>query len=212
MCNCILCNSKQVTSYYNTPLHHFLLCGNCTTVFRHPNNYVSAQAEKARYLTHNNDVENKGYQNFVKPLTKAISRDFNSFAKGLDFGAGTGPVAAKILSEKGYDISLYDPFFHPSKETLQTQYDFIICCEVMEHFHKPIQEFKLLRSLLKPNGKLYCMSSLWEGTLTEFSKWYYKNDCTHTIFYNPANLVLLKELSGFENVVIEGKAIIFSVD
>jgi len=38
-------------------------------------------------------------------------KDFNTNHKGLDFGAGTGPVISKVLKDKGYCIAQYDIFF-----------------------------------------------------------------------------------------------------
>jgi len=56
---------------------------------------------------------------------------------------------------------LYDPFFHPKSELLAKKYDFIIACEVIEHFHDPRKEFELLYKLLNQGGKLYLMTDLY---------------------------------------------------
>lgn len=199
---CILCGSTETSEYFKDEQHHFLVCEDCTTVFRHPENWVSLSDEKQRYLAHENNVEDIGYQNFVKPLVTEVSANVPNTALGLDFGAGTGPVAAKLLIEKGYSIALYDPFFHPDTAVLENKYDFIICCEVIEHFHNPCKEFRILKNLLKPNGKLYCMTTLWNGNPKEFKTWWYKNDSTHTLFYNAVNLKFIQESCSFENVTV----------
>jgi hypothetical protein len=36
---------------------------------------------------------------------------FTIEAKGLDFGAGPGPVIATILREQHYKVDLYDPYY-----------------------------------------------------------------------------------------------------
>ena len=60
------------------------------------NTFISAEAEKARYLTHNNDVEDERYQQFVSPITSAVMKQVQPLRTfGLDYGAGTGPVIAK---------------------------------------------------------------------------------------------------------------------
>ncbi len=209
MASCILCNSSTTSEYFRDENHHFLVCNACTTVFRHPNTWMVPSAEKERYLAHHNNVDDTGYQKFVMPLVKAVSSNFYN-ASGLDFGAGTGPVAAKLLTERGYSVALYDPFFHTDIGVLEKQYDFIICCEVIEHFHKPLKEFKLLKNLIKPNGKLFCMTTLWAGNVVEFAGWWYKNDSTHTLFYNPTNLNFIKENANFSKVSINGNIIEFN--
>jgi 2-polyprenyl-3-methyl-5-hydroxy-6-metoxy-1,4-benzoquinol methylase len=171
--------------------------------------YVSKTEEKDRYLTHNNDVNDPRYQNFVSPLFTTVNSDFPKTAKGLDFGAGTGPVIAKMLSEKGYSVALYDPFFHPNTEVLEKQYDFIVCCEVMEHFHNPNKEFKLLERLLAPKGKLYCMTDLVPKNI-KFSDWYYKNDNTHVVFYSERNLQWIQRHFGFSKLEVNSRLIVFT--
>lgn len=118
-----------------------------------------------RYQKHNNDIEDDGYQQFVSPITLAIMRDFTQNHKGLDFGAGIGPVIFKILKDQGYMIRLYDPFFHNYPNLLKAQYDYIAVCEVIEHFHDPKKEFSLLKKLLRQNGKLYCMTNIYMNIL-----------------------------------------------
>jgi hypothetical protein len=70
-----------------------------------------AAEEKERYLTHNNDITDPRYQKFVQPVVNAVMENFSTASKGLDFGAGAGPVAAEVLGGKGYSVKLYDPFF-----------------------------------------------------------------------------------------------------
>ncbi|QIE58007.1 class I SAM-dependent methyltransferase [Rasiella rasia] len=212
MTSCILCNNETIESYYKDNRHDFLKCTSCTSVFRNPLHYLDAAAEKERYLSHNNDINDTGYQHFVFPIIDAVARTFSSDKIGLDYGAGTGPVITKLLAEKGYTMKLYDPFFHPNTGVLQETYDFIVCCEVMEHFHHPLKEFRRLQRLLKPNGKLFCMTNTWETTKTisDFKKWYYKNDPTHVIFYNGENLERIKNEVGFSEIVIDDRLITIS--
>jgi SAM-dependent methyltransferase len=209
MVSCILCNSQNISDYFKDEKHYFLECTSCSTVFRDPETWITASGEKKRYLAHQNDVEDKGYQKFVKPLIEAVIANFQNTALGLDFGAGTGPVAARLLSERGYEIALYDPFFHTDEVVLEKKYDFVICCEVIEHFHFPVKEFKLLKTLLKPDGKLFCMTNLWEGNTKEFGRWWYKNDSTHTLFYNHKNLKVIRESYNFKKVTITNNVIEF---
>jgi Methyltransferase domain len=62
----------------------------------------------------------------------------------------------------------------------------------MEHLHDPLKEFGLLKSLLKPQGKLYCMTHLYDESI-DFAKWYYKNDKTHVCIYQKETVKFLQE-------------------
>jgi len=181
-------------------------CGQCTGVFLDPACYVSREAEKRRYEEHNNNVEDPRYQKFVAPIVSLVVERFGAGHAGLDFGAGTGPVIAKLLREKGYDIALYDPFFWDDPVALEKTYDFIVCCEVIEHFRFPAKEFRLLKSLLNPGGILFCMTNLYSEK-TDFKKWYYKNDPTHVFFYHQNTIVRIKSLMGFSSVENAGGVI-----
>lgn len=176
--NCPLCHHN------GNPFHEneFLECNNCHGIYRHHIFYLSREEEQKRYETHNNDVNDDRYRQFVSPITNCVLRDFRPEHTGLDFGAGTGPVISKILKENGYNIAQYDPFFINSKHLLQQQYDYIVCCEVIEHFQNPASEFNLLRGMLKPDGQLICMTHIYDHKIP-FPNWYYKNDPTHVFIY-----------------------------
>ncbi len=188
----------------------YYLCGGCGAVFLSPEYRLSAEGERARYLSHQNDVNDAGYQNFVKPIVSAVMENFNESHSGLDFGSGPGPVVSKLLGDKGYQVRLYDPFFCDDAAALETVYDYIVCCEVIEHFKDPVKEFKLLRSLLKDNGKLICMSLLYHPEI-DFDKWRYKNDTTHLIFYQKKSLEWIRSRFAFSSLAIEGRLIVFSL-
>ena len=208
---CPLCRNKDPQQFYQDKLNHFYQCPNCSGLFRPADNIPNSAAEKARYETHNNDVNDPGYRNFVKPLVDHIKTNFSaSDSIGLDFGAGTGPVAAVMLSEAGFQINLYDPYFHPDISVLGTTYDFIICCEVMEHFNDPAEEFKTLKTLLKPNGQLLCKTDLYHQGI-KFEKWYYKNDPTHVFIYTKNTLEWIAKEYNLKLSYIDDRSPVFSL-
>lgn len=188
----------------------FLQCGRCLSVQVAAGQLPAADREKALYLTHNNDVDDPRYQAFVSPVTQAILAEQSPDKTGLDFGAGPGPVIRHQLAQHGYKITLYDPFFHNDINALNGQYDFIISCEVIEHFHQPAVEFDRLHKLLKPGGSLYCMTELFSATL-DFQRWYYKNDPTHVFFYHADSLPLIAGRFGFKSYRQDGRLIVFSI-
>jgi len=205
---CPLCYSES-KFFHRSREKDYYRCVHCSGVFMSAKCFLSPEAEKARYETHNNDVDDPGYQNFVRPLVDAVMVDFPRGSHGLDFGAGTGPVLSNMLIDAGYEMTLYDPFFHPNEKALKRQYDFIVSCEVIEHFNHPAQEFELLRNLLKPGGKLYCKTDpLTEET--DFEKWYYKNDPTHVFFYNDACCHYIKRQFEFFQYARTGRVLHFA--
>ncbi len=171
--------------------------------------YMSFDNEKKHYSHHNNDVNDKGYQNFVSPITSSILKDYTPKDKGLDFGAGTGSAISKVLTDNQYQISQYDPYFHNHPNLLENQYNYIACCEVVEHFHHPDKEFELLKKLLFPDGKLYIMTHLYDSAI-DFENWYYKNDTTHVFMYQKETMQYIKSTFGFTDVLIENRLIVFT--
>jgi len=187
----------------------YFYCNDCHAIFMSPDSHLSDQQEKECYGTHFNDVKDIRYQEFVSPIVHAVGRDYQAgLHRGLDFGCGTGPVISFLLQKKGFDISLYDPFFHNTPQALDKKYDFIVCCEVIEHFHHPKEEFQLLHSLLLPGGKLYCMTELYSEDI-DFDHWNYKNCPTHVFFYSLRTLNRLKTMFDFKKLTVRDRLIIF---
>lgn len=173
--------------------------------------FVDPTEEKQRYEEHNNDIHDPEYQKFVSPITESVLNDFDQNVIGLDFGSGTAPVISHVLSQKGHEMQQYDVFFAPNKDALNRKYDFIACCEVVEHFHDPAKEFKLLRSLLKPNGKLYIMTNMITKP-ERFANWYYRRDPTHVFFYTPETFGYIKEEFGFDGLTLDKRLITLSLN
>ena len=205
--HCPLCNNNSKI-FYKYKLQLYYQCNNCFGIFVDRNLILDKEAEMLRYKEHNNDVEDKRYQKFVSPITSAVLKEFSPKDKGIDFGAGTGPVISKILKDKNFNIVQYDPFFYNSPNLLEKKYDYIVCCEVMEHFNHPKKEFLLLKKLLMPNGKLFCMTDIYNESI-DFHNWRYKNDQTHIFIYHKKSIQWIKEQFGFLNVTIYGKLITF---
>ncbi len=206
---CRLCNA-ETTFFFEFRGNRYYRCSCCLSLMLDPQKYLSLESEKKLYEEHNNDVEDPRYQQFVTPILEKVEHRFDQGHLGLDFGAGTGPVITKLLREKGYNIELYDPFFWNDHKVLELRYDFIVCCEVIEHFHNPGKEFELLRLLLKPGGSLYCMTIVYSEDI-DFGKWHYKNDPTHVFFYHERALAWIKEHYDFSALRREGRLIQFEV-
>ena len=170
---------------------------------------LSLEQQKNRYLLHQNHLEDQGYLDFVSPILETVRSGYATDAVGLDFGCGHTPVISQVLKSENYKIDIYDPVFYPEKVFLGKTYDFIICCEVMEHFQEPKKEFDLLAQLLKPSGNLICMTSVYSEDI-DFSSWYYKNDPTHVFLYRKETLDFISQRFGFSRVKVHGSLVIFS--
>jgi len=175
LCNAILIHKKD-TYYYD--------CTTCKAIVKDEKYYLPADEEKARYKAHNNDVNDTRYQHFTSPITNYIIEKFSPMHKGLDFGSGTGPVISSMLLKKAYDIVQYDPFFAPNQAVLTNTYDYIVSCEVFEHFYNPKQEIDRLVSLLKPNGVLLIMTLIYNNEI-DFNSWHYRKENQQYLDRNP---------------------------
>ncbi len=207
MITCTLCNSKSLSSIRaDGKAHAYYHCANCDLRFLNPEFHLSNADEKKRYLTHNNDVEDLGYQKFVTPLLEEIKKLKPAPSSGLDFGAGTGPVLSKLLKESGYDVALYDPYFWPDKSVLNRSYDFVCACEVIEHFYEPKKEFELLKMLLKDRGALGIMTHIFSPA-QDFDTWYYRRDPTHVSFYSRRTFEWIGKAYEFKSVNFVGERV-----
>ncbi len=205
---CPLCLSP--TSHFTVSRSkEYFQCPKCGAVFLSPEYHPSLEDEKNRYLFHNNDVNDAGYREFVRPIVENVVKYFSKDCLGLDFGCGTGSVISKLLCDKGYNIKQYDPIFFDRPELLRELYDYIICSEVVEHFHAPAKEFRLLKNLLKPEGKLFCMTERYSPEV-DFERWYYKNDLTHVFFYQERTFDWIKNNYNFISLTFDGRLAILT--
>lgn len=209
--NCTLCNTETESFYYYEKFdRHYNRCPNCKAVLMHFDDYPTPEEEINRYESHNNDVEDPRYQKFVAPLVEKITAAHDTDSLGLDFGAGTGPVITKMLNEQGYEVNVFDPFFDNHPELLKLNYDYIVSCEVIEHFHEPYREFKQLKNMLKPSGSLFLKTDVYTDE-RDFHAWYYKSDETHVFFYHPETFEWIKTEFGFSSLHIDGRHITLSL-
>lgn len=193
--NCTLCDTildKMADEYY-------FICGTCGAYVKDKKYYVSSKQEKDQYEEHNNDVNDVRYQKFTSPITNAIFEKQTIEHLGLDYGCGTGPVISKQLIDKDYQVKLFDPYFYPDRDFKNYQYDYIYSCEVFEHFYQPKQEIEMLVGLLKPRGRLYVMTHLYNSEI-DFKNWYYRKDPTHVFIYT---LKTIKYIVNKHNLIID---------
>ncbi|WP_301003685.1 methyltransferase domain-containing protein [Arsukibacterium sp.] len=182
--NCPLCRATAPQLYHQDKQRSYFRCHLCALVFADRASLLSRDAEYAQYLLHNNDLNDAGYRQFLSRLSEPLLARLTCVGhSGLDFGCGPGPLLAKMLTEAGQQMQLWDPYFAYNPAALQCQYDFICCTEAIEHFVNPYQEWQLWMQLLKPAGLLAIMTKRYTDSAA-FSGWHYKNDPTHVSFFH----------------------------
>ena len=184
---CPLCLSPDAAPFHisreKSMERDFFLCPRCDLVFVPGKYHIGAEAEKERYLTHNNDPADEDYRGFLDRLLSPLQHHLPAGASGLDYGAGPGPALLLMLRERGFEASMYDPYFHPDAAALERTYDFITCTETLEHFAAPRKELDTFQALLKPSAWMGVMTGMLESW-TDFADWYYHRDPTHVSFYS----------------------------
>lgn len=192
--SCPLCSS-QSAFFCNCQGRVFYICETCDLVFVSPSDRLTPKGEKNRYLEHNNNPEDKGYQRFLYPVVETVLLNHESPAAGLDYGCGTGSPLPGMLREHGFYMDVYDPFFAPHKEVFGKKYDFITCTEVVEHMRCPGEDIFTLWSMLKPGGGLF-IKTQFRIPSCDFSNWHYIRDLTHIVLYSEKTMKwLAKTLS-----------------
>ncbi len=186
----------------------YIRCKRCEATYVASNHLPDRQSEYSHYLSHENNIFDPRYRQFLSKLTKPLLSRLHANSSGLDFGCGPGPALAHMMTEAGHKMELFDPFFSPKRipppkprlskgnitprpdNPLNATYDFITCTEAVEHFHFPAKEYARLESLLRPGGWLAIMTSFQDDD-TSFANWHYRKDPTHVVFYKEATFKCL---------------------
>lgn len=198
---CRLCGEKTNPFFGDEYFH----CENCKAISRKLTSLPDAITEKKRYDQHQNSPDD-GYEKFISPIINYVLKNISTEKTGLDFGSGPNSILANILGEKKYTLSKFDPFYETGSSVLNNTFDFIIACEVIEHFHYPQNEFKKLKEKLNPKGEILIMTHLYDFAVN-FENWYYKNDFTHVFFYTQETIEWIKKQYDFSELEINGRFI-----
>jgi len=159
----------------------------CDLVFLDPRQRYDEVAEKKHYDLHRNSIDDEKYceflQKLITPLLKQVEQDYGAGAFGLDYGSGPAPVLAELVRRKGHRMEVFDPYYANNRAVLTRTYDFVACCEVVEHMYDPQEGFSEINAVLRPGGLLGVMT----GMIPDWSKfpsWHYPHEATHVCFYS----------------------------
>lgn len=193
---CLLCQHAACREFAVVDQQHYWRCERCLLTFLDPGQMPAPEVELQHYQFHENDPADEGYRKFLARLSEPLLAVLPPAQRGLDYGCGPGPALAMMMEEAGHPMALYDPFFYPREESLQQQYDFITCSEVVEHFHQPAEQFQVFDRLLKPGGWLAIMTCF-QTDDAAFAQWHYRRDPTHVVFYREATFHTLADDFGW---------------
>jgi len=187
--NCNLCNSKIENIKTDIKGKKYLLCSNCDLIQLEKQLHLTMVAEKQRYKLHENSSDNIGYLNY---LNNIITNSITPFLKHGDrlfyFFCGPEKTWKKLLKDKGYYVTTYDPFFDNNSDWLNKNFNAVTAIEVFEHLSNPAKELDLLSSLLSTGSLLVIRTMLHNNNWDIFQNWWYKEDPTHLSFYSETTI------------------------
>ncbi len=198
---CKICSNN--IEYFNVNDIEFYFCDECK--FIQKTILINSQEEKARYLTHNNQVDDVVYQNYFLKMLGVVLNDLKKSAKILDFGSGPNPVLKHTLNLQGFNnVSIYDLFFAKDEQVLTEKYDIVFCIEVIEH----IEDLNaLLKLLYQISDKIVIKTGIYDD-LNQFKSWWYHRDQTHISFLHEETFIKLSEMHNFQCVFSNGLVIL----
>ncbi len=207
MSDCPLCGARS-SQFYEDKKRRYLQCEHCKLVFVPKIFHLNQNEEKTEYDKHQNSPKDKGYRDFLARIVEPLRARLDASAVGLDFGCGPGPTLAVMFHEAGYRVANYDPLYFPDTAALKNQYDFVCATEVWEHLRTPRETLEQLWACLKPGGHLGVMTKL-VIDVDAFSRWHYKNDPTHIVFFSRPTLKFLAKKWHADLEYLAGDAFIF---
>lgn len=212
--NCLLCEGPRtevVLSREQKPygLRQYRKCTDCALIFLDPACRLNASEEKARYDTHQNDVNDAGYQKFLLKLVGPLQSRLAKGAVGLDYGCGQAAAIKTLMSPMGVSVYNYDPYYFPGKEVLRQKYDFITLSEVAEHFNSPREEFSKINRLLKSESGMCAVMTQMADAIEKLDQWWYFRDPTHVSFYSQKTCEWIADWLNWELERIDASIVFF---
>jgi 2-polyprenyl-3-methyl-5-hydroxy-6-metoxy-1,4-benzoquinol methylase len=205
---CPLCTGEVIFHFAQDKKRDYWQCSHCALVFVDKTQQLAEKQEKEIYDLHENNLDDKGYRQFLSRLLEPLLSCLSESAKGLDFGCGPGPALAKMLKEKGFTINTYDKFYQPDINVLDEMYDFITATEVVEHLDQPGKELDQLWQHINIEGHLAVMTKRIIDRAA-FAAWHYKNDPTHISFFSDETMHWLSKKWQADIVVMNKDVVIF---
>jgi hypothetical protein len=187
----VLIERKKELLYYR--------CTSCGFLYLDDKFIIDEESEKSQYDMHENSFDSLGYvKMFEDFIEKAITPYEENIKNALEFGCGSGPVLAELLSRKGINVDKYDLYFYPEKVYEGKSYDLISSTEVFEHLQKPLEILEMLVEHTNNNGYIVLMTKFPPKDDEEFLAWWYRRDPTHISFFTPQSFEVMAKKVGLK--------------
>ncbi|HKL51071.1 MAG TPA: class I SAM-dependent methyltransferase [Wenzhouxiangellaceae bacterium] len=206
---CPVCEEASTRFFAEAGSREYLRCDTCEATFLTPAQRPDRFEERREYDKHRNEVDDPGYRRFLARLATPMLERLAPQSAGLDYGCGPGPALAAMVEASGHRIRLYDPVYYPDAGPLGETWDFITCTEVVEHMHRPAEEFRRLDALLRPGGLLGVMT-VFQTDDARFVGWHYRRDPTHVVFYRESTLSFVAGRMGWKMEIPHANVAIFT--
>lgn len=196
---CKICQSAVTSMVDKKKELTYYRCSFCGFVYLDDASVVNQFVEQKHYEKHNNSFECTGYVQMFETFFKdAIEVYAHKIKTILDFGCGEEAVFAQLLKEKGFDVDVYDLYFHSKKIYLNKKYDLITSTEVFEHLKNPQAVLEELTASLNVNGYLVLMTKFPPQEDSVFLAWWYRRDITHISFFTPKSFEIMAKKCGLK--------------
>ena len=189
---CPLCFSKQVRDFATVDDKQYRRCEVCHLTFMSSEYYLDEDAELARYQLHENSPDDLRYREFLSRLSTHLTPKLPAAAEGLDFGSGPGPTLSVMLEEQGFRVNLYDPFFAPSTDALQSHIRF-------HHVHGDGGTLLSTGKGVSATGRIAAKRGLARHHDRDvrigcgFRRWRYHREPTHVCFYKRETMIWIAD-------------------
>lgn len=184
MTRCPLCK-HAATLFLQDKKRAFFDCPQCAFVFVDPSDHRMPSIPSTpikSYGRQQKTAQQRQATQFVLPLLSQLSDLTGDNLLGLNFGHSLDQQCIDKIQASGHQLLQYDPFKATEQAVLQQQYDFVCSYKVFESFKRPLNQWALLSSLVKPQGWLAIGTALLTDK-SHFAKWHHKNNPAHVSFY-----------------------------
>ena len=116
---CSVCGSNEIRPFMLVGDKYYWTCNVCKARILSCKHWLSKDEEFKYYQTHENISSDPAYQKFAAQLALPILDKLVPNSSGLDFGCGPDSALSEILRQHGHNMTVYDPFFFPDKNSLK---------------------------------------------------------------------------------------------
>ena len=208
--DCPLCGAEGAEGIHTSARGEFLRCDECALAFLDPARWPVRTDELARYRLHRNESGDVDYLKHLGRLAEPVTQRVPRGARGLDYGSGPGDALAQLFTQSGRPTVAFDPVFRNDESLLATRYDFVVCSEVLEHVHRPMDVLERFALLVRPGGVIGVMTGLYDAA-PSFADWWYLRDTTHVCFYGVDTMRWIADRFGWDLEIRMPSVVVFGV-